>query len=873
MNKSFQKFRKKCGKVIITAGLIAATTVSVYADNTALANTNIENGAKTKVEKVVAQDSKITVKIGKVKVGNSRLNVRNKASMSSKVIGKLYTGDKVEIIGENANWYKINYKGKTAYISKKYVSTSSTTVTEVEDCSDVFKAQIGFNVRTGPSTSYKKIGRLTRGQVLQVTGKCSNGWYQIKFGSKVGYISSKYLDAMEQGSKDSAVIGTAKVNTKSTKDPYLAIRAGQGTKTKLLDNAKTGDVLEILADKSPVKGWTKVRYNNLNGYAYTKWLEIGETPVVKDEAPVITSNDRIILTIGDKLNVADLGLKVIDKEDGDITDKAIVDISGVDTSKEGNYTVKVSVKDSKGNEATKSITIIVIEKDVKDEAPVITSKDSITINQGDKFAITDLELMVMDKEDGNITDKAIVDKSDVDTSKPGQYWVKVSVMDSHGNTVTKLIGVKVVEKAPVVKDEAPVITSKDSITINQGDKFAITDLELMVMDKEDGNITDKAIVDKSDVDTSKPGQYWVKVSVMDSHGNTVTKLIGVKVVEKAPVVKDEAPVITSNDRIILTIGDKLNVADLGLKVIDKEDGDITDKAIVDISGVDTSKEGNYTVKVSVKDSKGNEATKSITIIVIEKDVKNEAPVITSKNSITINQGDKFAITDLELVVMDKEDGNITDKAIVDSSDVDTSKPGKYWVKVSVKDSNGAQATKLIKVIVKEKAPVVKDEAPVITSKDSITLNVGDKLRITDLELVVTDKEDGNITDKAVIDKDGVDTSKAGTYEIKISVKDSHGNQATKTVKVIVKEKAPATKNEAPVITSKNSVTIKVGKKLGITDLDLKVTDKEDGDITNKATIDLSDVDTSKPGQYWANIVVSDSDGAQVTKLIGVKVVE
>ena len=787
MNKSFQKFRKKCGKVIITAGLIAATTVSVYADNTALANTNIENGAKTKVEKVVAQDSKITVKIGKVKVGNSRLNVRNKASMSSKVIGKLYTGDKVEIIGENANWYKINYKGKTAYISKKYVSTSSTTVTEVEDCSDVFKAQIGFNVRTGPSTSYKKIGRLTRGQVLQVTGKCSNGWYQIKFGSKVGYISSKYLDAMEQGSKDSAVIGTAKVNTKSTKDPYLAIRAGQGTKTKLLDNAKTGDVLEILADKSPVKGWTKVRYNNLNGYAYTKWLEIGETPVVKDEAPVITSNDRIILTIGDKLNVADLGLKVIDKEDGDITDKAIVDISGVDTSKEGNYTVKVSVKDSKGNEATKSITIIVIEKDVKDEAPVITSKDSITINQGDKFAITDLELMVMDKEDGNITDKAIVDKSDVDTSKPGQYWVKVSVMDSHGNTVTKLIGVKVVEKAPVVKDEAPVITS--------------------------------------------------------------------------------------NDRIILTIGDKLNVADLGLKVIDKEDGDITDKAIVDISGVDTSKEGNYTVKVSVKDSKGNEATKSITIIVIEKDVKNEAPVITSKNSITINQGDKFAITDLELVVMDKEDGNITDKAIVDSSDVDTSKPGKYWVKVSVKDSNGAQATKVIKVIVKEKAPVVKDEAPVITSKDSITLNVGDKLRITDLELVVTDKEDGNITDKAVIDKDGVDTSKAGTYEIKISVKDSHGNQATKTVKVIVKEKAPATKNEAPVITSKNSVTIKVGKKLGITDLDLKVTDKEDGDITNKATIDLSDVDTSKPGQYWANIVVSDSDGAQVTKLIGVKVVE
>lgn len=68
MSKSFQMFKKRCGKVIITAGLIVATTVSVYADNTALANANVETATKTKVEKVLAQDSKITIKVGKVKV-------------------------------------------------------------------------------------------------------------------------------------------------------------------------------------------------------------------------------------------------------------------------------------------------------------------------------------------------------------------------------------------------------------------------------------------------------------------------------------------------------------------------------------------------------------------------------------------------------------------------------------------------------------------------------------------------------------------------------------------------------------------------------------------------------------------------------------
>ena len=166
---------------------------------------------------------------------------------------------------------------------------------------------------------------------------------------------------MEQGSTDPEVIGTAKVNTKSTKDQYLAIRAGQGTHTALLDNSKTGDVLEILADKSPVKGWTKVRYNNLNGYAYTKWLEIGETPV-KDEAPVVTSKDSITLNVGDKFEIKDLDLKVIDKEDGDITNKATIDASGVDTSKPGQYWVKLSVIDSHGNTVTKLIGVKVVEK-------------------------------------------------------------------------------------------------------------------------------------------------------------------------------------------------------------------------------------------------------------------------------------------------------------------------------------------------------------------------------------------------------------------------------------------------------------------------------------------------------------------------------
>ncbi|KIR02213.1 P60 extracellular protein, invasion associated protein Iap [Lachnospiraceae bacterium TWA4] len=51
------------------------------------------------------------------------LNVRAKASTSGKKLGTVSLGDKVTVIGTSGSFYKISYKGKTGYISKKYTSS------------------------------------------------------------------------------------------------------------------------------------------------------------------------------------------------------------------------------------------------------------------------------------------------------------------------------------------------------------------------------------------------------------------------------------------------------------------------------------------------------------------------------------------------------------------------------------------------------------------------------------------------------------------------------------------------------------------------------------------------------------------------------
>lgn len=66
----------------------------------------------------------------------SALNVRKSATTRSKRIGLVYKGNHLSVLGKTSNgWYKINYKGKTGYVSGKYVkavkSTSTTSKTKI----------------------------------------------------------------------------------------------------------------------------------------------------------------------------------------------------------------------------------------------------------------------------------------------------------------------------------------------------------------------------------------------------------------------------------------------------------------------------------------------------------------------------------------------------------------------------------------------------------------------------------------------------------------------------------------------------------------------------------------------------------------------
>lgn len=157
--------------------------------------------------------------------------------------------------------------------------------------------------------------------------------------------------------------------------------------------------------------------------------------------------------------------------------------------------------------------------------------------------------------------------------------------------------------------------------------------------------------------------------------------------------------------------------------------------------------------------------------------------------------------------------------------------------------------------------VVVNEKPVITASNK-TIKQKENIDLKSLA-TATDKEDGNLTSKIKIEGT-VDVNTPGKYTITYSVTDSKNQTVSKQIIVEV------IKDEEPVITA-NDVTLKEGETYNFL-TGVGATDKEDGDLTNKVTIESSNVDLNTVGEYKVTYKVVDSFGHNVTKTINVKVV-
>ena len=129
-----------------------------------------------------------------------------------------------------------------------------------------------LNIRSGPSTSYKVIGSLKKGNTVTITSTQS-GWYKIKYGSKTGWVSGQYVKIKSSSNSNNNASNNSTTSSKKlVATAGLNVRSGGSTKYKVIGYIKKNETVENIGVSST--GWYKVKLSDGTiGYASNKYLK------------------------------------------------------------------------------------------------------------------------------------------------------------------------------------------------------------------------------------------------------------------------------------------------------------------------------------------------------------------------------------------------------------------------------------------------------------------------------------------------------------------------------------------------------------------------------------------------------------------------
>ncbi|WP_103571078.1 SH3 domain-containing protein [Bacillus thuringiensis] len=96
-----------------------------------------EEQGKQEVVQQPAQEQEKREPVQNYYVKSSSLNVRSGAGMNYEVIGVVEPNQKVQVVGQQAGWYKINYNGKIGFVGMNYLSKTKIATVEEQRPSEV----------------------------------------------------------------------------------------------------------------------------------------------------------------------------------------------------------------------------------------------------------------------------------------------------------------------------------------------------------------------------------------------------------------------------------------------------------------------------------------------------------------------------------------------------------------------------------------------------------------------------------------------------------------------------------------------------------------------------------------------------------------
>ena len=357
----------------------------------------------------------------------------------------------------------------------------------------------------------------------------------------------------------------------------------------------------------------------------------------------------------------------------------------------------------------------------------------LTIFEGETFdPVKDLKLSATDKDGADISNKIVVEESDVNTEKPGTYMVRVSVKLNNGQRLQRTFAVEVkptnlelvlesfepqernVKKGEDILLNLDIKSSKSHVKVSSvginGKEYSVYKSNINLFSALSNTQKYKVKLNADNI----AGNKEYKLSYIRMSDNTIIStdnIATLEVIKSEPVVKDfkyESMVAAKKVSFSFSLEDIDNSAsNLVMEIYkDKEliNSKNLDKKAFYEESFSTMTNGLYEIKI-LADVNLNSST-DVKNIISNKELLSESIKATSidesdltGNDVEIIEGEELDIEELNIKATDVNGDDITDKVVIDASEVNTDVAGTYKVAAHVINRKNRKIEKTFNVIV------------------------------------------------------------------------------------------------------------------------------------------------------------------------------
>ena len=203
------------------------------------------------------------------------VNIRSQAGVHGKILGVLERGQQLNQTGTPVNgWVPVAYRGHTAYVDHHYLSSVAwrpSTSNPSASSSPVGFAQATtyVNVRAGHSMQTTKVGMLSPGEKVGLTGRTSQGFSEVVYNGVHRWVASRYLSTTTVKPTPKPTPKPAHTTTVYT-TANLNLRNSASMSTSVATTVSRGTALTTTGRTTGI--WTQVNYHGHNLWASSTYL-------------------------------------------------------------------------------------------------------------------------------------------------------------------------------------------------------------------------------------------------------------------------------------------------------------------------------------------------------------------------------------------------------------------------------------------------------------------------------------------------------------------------------------------------------------------------------------------------------------------------